>query len=151
MSPQEKQALLQFMGVTYGQAIKTDRDIVAHSGNLRPVSDQLKQQFEQVMATPTQAPAPSAPPQWVPVEVVPQQQDIPIPPEVVPNYKYSLEEVVSTSTETPFKPVVSTITGDDIIKVLTNIQVALENIATILDKQPPSNVKTAKSKAKEQG
>ena len=54
MTPEEKQTLLQFMGVTYGQALKTDRDIVANSGNLRPVSEQLKQQFEQVMATPTQ-------------------------------------------------------------------------------------------------
>jgi hypothetical protein len=148
MTPEEKQTLLQFMGVTYGQALKTDRDIVAHSGNLRPVSEQLKQQFEQVMATPTQSPAPPAPPQWAPVEVAPQQQDIPI------TTNYTLEQVVSTSPGIPFKSVVSPIAGDDnkkLIKVLTNIQVALENIATILDKQPSSNVKTAKSKAKEQG
>ena len=77
--------------------------------------------------------------------MAPQQQDIPI------TTNYTLEQVVSTSPGIPFNPVVSTITGDDIIKVLTNIQVALENIATILDKQPSSNVKTAKSKAKEQG
>jgi hypothetical protein len=49
-------------------------------------------------------------------------------------------------------PVVPIISSDDskkLIKVLTNIQVALENIATILDKQPISNVKAAKPKAKE--
>ena len=133
MTPEEKQALLQFMGVTYGQAVKTDRDIVAHAGNLRPVSEQLKQQFEQVMATPVNTSAIPTP-QWSP----PQPQNIPI-----------VAEVVAAPP-----PVVPIITSDDnkkLIKVLTNIQVALENIATILDKQPSSNVKTAKSKAKEQG
>ena len=138
MTPEEKQTLLQFMGVTYGQALKTDRDIVSHAGNLRPVSEQLKQQFEQVMATPTQAPA-APPPQWIP----PQPQNLPI-----------VAEVVAAPPITSPPPVVPIITSDDnkkLIKVLTNIQVALENIATILDKQPSSNVKTAKSKAKEQG
>lgn len=133
MTPEEKQTLLQFMGVTYGQALKTDRDIVAHAGNLRPVSEQLKQQFEQVMATPTQ----EAPP-------ILQQQSIPIP----------TARPVDFSYPSPLPPnvVMPVITSEDNIKlidVLTNIQVALENIATILDKNTIPNVKTTKSKTKE--
>lgn len=133
MTPEEKQTLLQFMGVTYGQALKTDRDIVAHAGNLRPVSEQLKQQFEQVMATPTQ----EAPP-------ILQQQSIPIP----------TAQPVDFSYPSPLPPsvVMPVITSEDNIKlidVLTNIQVALENIATILDKNTIPNVKTTKTKTKE--
>lgn len=140
MTPEEKQTLLQFMGVTYGQALKTDRDIVAHAGNLRPVSEQLKQQFEQVMATPVNTSATPAP-QWSP----PQSQNIPIVAEVAAAY------IPPTISTPPVIPIISSDDNKKLIKVLTNIQVALENIATILDKQPSSNVKTAKSKAKEQG
>jgi hypothetical protein len=139
MTPQEKQALLQFMGVTYGQAVKTDRDIVAHAGNLRPVSEQLKQQFEQVMATPTQV-ATNPTPQWSP----PQPQNMPIVAEAAAAY---IPPIISTP---PVVPIISSDDNKKLIKVLTNIQVALENIATILDKQPTSNVKAAKPKAKEQ-
>lgn len=138
MTPEEKQTLLQFMGVTYGQALKTDRDIVAQAGNLRPVSEQLKQQFEQVMATPVNNQT-TSPPQWSP------------PPKSMPIASETPATYISAITSTP--PVLPIISSDDnkkLIKVLTNIQVALENIATILDKQPTSNVKAAKPKAKEQ-
>jgi len=37
MTAQEKQALLQFMGVTYGAAVKMDRDIVSSSNQLTPI------------------------------------------------------------------------------------------------------------------
>ena len=140
MTPEEKQTLLQFMGVTYGQALKTDRDIVAHAGNLRPVSEQLKQQFEQVMATPVNNQT-TSPTQWSP----PPTQNVPIVSEVAAAY---IPPIISTP---PVVPIISSDDNKKLIKVLTNIQVALENIATILDKQPSSNVKTAKSKAKEQG
>jgi hypothetical protein len=139
MTSQEKQALLQFMGVTYGQAVKTDRDIVAHAGNLRPVSEQLKQQFEQVMATPTQV-ATNPTPQWSP----PQPQNMPIVAEAATAY---IPPIISTPSVVP---IIGSDDNKKLIKVLTNIQVALENIATILDKQPTSNVKAAKPKAKEQ-
>lgn len=137
MTPEEKQTLLQFMGVTYGQALKTDRDIVAQAGNLRPVSEQLKQQFEQVMATPVDNHT-TSPPQWS------------SPPKSMPIASETPTTYISAITSTP--PVLPIISSDDnkkLIKVLTNIQVALENIATILDKQPSSNVKAAKPKAKE--
>jgi hypothetical protein len=140
MTPEEKQTLLQFMGVTYGQALKTDRDIVAHAGNLRPVSEQLKQQFEQVMATPVDNRT-TSPPQWSP----PPPQNMPI---VVEGPAAYIPSVISTP---PVVPIISSDDNKKLIKVLTNIQVALENIATILDKQPTSNVKAAKPKAKEQG
>ena len=49
MTAQEKQALLQFMGVTYGAAVKMDRDIVSSSNQLTPISDSIKHQFERIM------------------------------------------------------------------------------------------------------
>ena len=63
MTPEEKNALLQFMGVAYGDAHKQDQMIVGQSGQLQPKAHELKQQFEQVAATPAyqqqNAPAPA--------------------------------------------------------------------------------------------
>ena len=52
MTPQEKHALLQFMGTAYGDAHKQDQMIVGQSGQLKPNAHELKQQFEQIAATP---------------------------------------------------------------------------------------------------
>ena len=55
MTPEQKAAVMQFMGQTYGQAHKQDKMIVGHSGNLSPSSDGLKQAFEQTAKMPTVA------------------------------------------------------------------------------------------------
>ena len=65
MTEQEKQALLQFMGQAYGHTHKQDQMIVGESQQLSPQSHILKQQFEEVLKTPTEphpqnAPAPAA-------------------------------------------------------------------------------------------
>ena len=151
MTPSEKQALLQFMGVTYGQAVKTDKDIVNHSAHLRPVSEQIKQQFAQVMAIPTteqqyNAPLPPVPEAVQPI-IVPETGYVDnmqyieaksiLPDNIIPTTVVSNTQTYSTSSE--------------LISVLTDIKVALENIASILDKQITANVKTTKPKIKEQG
>jgi len=56
MTEQEKQALLQFMGQAYGHTHKQDQMIVGKSQQLSPQSHILKQQFEEVLKTPTQQP-----------------------------------------------------------------------------------------------
>lgn len=78
MTEQEKQALLQFMGTVYGDAHKQDQMIVGKSGQLSPNSHVMKQQFEQVLKTPTQQP---------------QQQNAPAPAPV--------QEPVAVSAEPP--------------------------------------------------
>jgi len=75
MTEQEKAALLQFMGQTYGHAHKQDQMIVGQSQQLSPQSHILKQQFEEVLKTPAQpqqqnapAPAPVQEPDATPAE-----------------------------------------------------------------------------------
>lgn len=55
MDPSEKDTLLQFMGQVYGETKKTDQMVVGQSPQLQPRSQQVKQQFEQVLRTPAQA------------------------------------------------------------------------------------------------
>tara|TARA_R100000742_G_C4187750_1_gene20815 strand:+ start:65 stop:532 length:468 start_codon:yes stop_codon:yes gene_type:complete len=79
MTPEEKAAVMQFMGQTYGHFHKHDQNIVGNAGNLKPKSQEMKQVFEQTARMPTvhpshqpqpvpqQAPAPQqAPPQQAP-------------------------------------------------------------------------------------
>ena len=53
MTDEEKGALLQFMGTAYGDAHKQDQNIVGKSGQLQPISQHMKQEFEEVFNTPT--------------------------------------------------------------------------------------------------
>ena len=78
MTPEQKAAVMQFMGQTYGEAHKQDKMIIGETGNLAPNSNQLKQVFEQTAKMPTiDRPYPQTPPQQAP----PQQEQ---PPEALP-------------------------------------------------------------------
>lgn len=106
MTPQEKHALLQFMGTAYGDAHKQDQMIVGRSGQLQPNAHELKQQFEQVAATPAyhqqNAPQP-APVHQEPV--APQQPEQPVP--AGPVQPVSIEQAARelAQTEAPPSPV----------------------------------------------
>ena len=54
MTNEEKEAVLQFMGIAYGDAHQQDQMIVGQSGQLQPSSHVMKEQFEKVIRTPTQ-------------------------------------------------------------------------------------------------
>jgi len=81
----------------------------------------------------------TSPTQWSP----PPTQNVPIIAEAAATY---IPPIVSAP---PGVPVITSEDNIKLIDVLTNIQVALENIATILDKNTIPNVKTTKSKTKE--
>ena len=53
MTPEEKAAVMQFMGQTYGQAHKNDGMMVSPSANLKPSSDGMKRVFEDTARMPT--------------------------------------------------------------------------------------------------
>ena len=78
MTPEEKEALMQFMGTVYGESKKHDDMLVGQSTNLRPKSGQIKQQFEQVLRSPVHANNPQPQPRPQP------QQPPPAPPVVTP-------------------------------------------------------------------
>jgi hypothetical protein len=73
MTPEEKAAVMQFMGQTYGQAHQQDQMLANDSGNLQPSSQHIKQVFEETARLPTvtRQPQQGAPQQEAAQEVVP--------------------------------------------------------------------------------
>ena len=72
MKPEEKNTLLQFMGQVYGETKKQDQMLVGQSTNLKPKSEEVKRQFEQVLrsnpTTPQRQPQQNLPPVQQPIE-----------------------------------------------------------------------------------
>ena len=93
MTPEEKAAVMQFMGQTYGQAHQQDQMLVGSAGNLQPKSQELKQVFEQTAKLPTRMrhPQQGHPQQGHPQEVAPQEV-APITPE------QAAQEIAALST-----------------------------------------------------
>ena len=96
ITPEEKAAVMQLMGQTYGQVNQQDQMIVGQSGNLRPDAHKMKQAFEQTAHMPTvnanpqhvqQPPPPERPQQVAPVTPEQAAQELaesPSPPTPVP-------------------------------------------------------------------
>lgn len=84
MTPQDKNAILQFMGQIYGETKRHDQMLVGQAKDLRPTSDTIKNVFEQTLRSPVQgqvqapvsAPVPAPVPQ---VQTSPAPQLIPVP------------------------------------------------------------------------
>ena len=53
MTAEAKAAVMQLMGVTYGQQKQQDQMIIGSSGNLKPRSNEMKTMVEQLMQSPT--------------------------------------------------------------------------------------------------
>ena len=82
MTPEQKAAVMQFMGQTYGHFHKHDQNIIGNSGNLKPKSHESKQMFEQTARMPTVNPHHQHPP--APVQAPPPQPQAPPPQPVQP-------------------------------------------------------------------
>lgn len=101
MTEEEKAAVLQFMGQTYGHAHQQDQMIVGESQQLSPQSHVLKQQFEEVLKTPTQkpqqqnalAPAPQEP------AAMPAEPPVYMPPSPV-SVEQAQQELAAASANT---------------------------------------------------
>lgn len=128
MTPEEKAALLTFMGSMHAQAKHTDQMIVGQSNFLKPISMDIKQQFEQVYHTPAQTADNSnqpprefvAPPPMVmppPVGVEQAIQELASRPDIV----------VGKSDYQEYK------TPDSLIVVLEKISLTLDRIANTLE------------------
>tara|TARA_R100000008_G_scaffold16347_5_gene8035 strand:+ start:243 stop:728 length:486 start_codon:yes stop_codon:yes gene_type:complete len=153
MTPEQKAAVMQFMGQTYGHAHKQDQMIIGQSGNLSPNSSQLKQVFEQTARMPTvQRPHPQAPPQQEqPPEALPpqvtsvspeqaaqelQQQSIP-PPPVGPKGPEGVPGQLDLDFSEPSKV-------DKLISILEKQNLILKEISLKLDNGKPSKANKQK-------
>ena len=54
MNPSEQAALIQFFGTMHAEAKQTDQRIVGNSQFVRPISTDIQQSLERVLATPVQ-------------------------------------------------------------------------------------------------
>jgi hypothetical protein len=142
MTAQEKQALLQFMGVTYGAAVKMDRDIVSSSNQLTPISDSIKHQFERIMPVAVDD-RPHSPP--TPEPYTPSGPTVPLgaayPPELQP---------VTEPFITPELTYKGTVAHDPtLIDTLISIRMALTRIGDILELKQANDKPAKKSKAQQ--
>ena len=117
MTDQEKQAVLQFMGVAYGDAHKQDQMIIGQSGQPQPSSHVMKQRFEEVHRTPTQpqqlnVPAP-APVQEPVASPQPQPEPAPVAIEPVSMEAAARELAQIEATSIPHAPPVEHVETDN--------------------------------------
>ena len=98
MTPEQKAGLMQLMGQTYGEAHKQDQMIIGNSGNLKPQSPDLKQQFEQVAKSPTVAP------QQQLVQPPPAHQEQPVPTEIQQVTPEQAAQEIAASAPPPAAP-----------------------------------------------
>lgn len=142
MTAQEKQALLQFMGVTYGAAVKMDRDIVSSSNQLTPISESIKHQFERIMpvAVDDRPHSPPAPEPYVPPVTAATPLGVAYPPELQPvaSEPSSLQDYRGTVAHDP-----------TLIDTLISIRMALTRIGDILELKQANDKPAKKSKAQQ--
>ena len=100
MIEEEKAAVLQFMGQTYGHMHKQDQMIVGQSQQLAPQSHIVKQQFEQVLNTPAQRPQQQNAPAPVPIQepVAPPAE---LQPELAPVSVEQAQQELAMVTSSP--------------------------------------------------
>ena len=137
MTPEEKAAVMQFMGQTYGQLHQQDQNIVGSATNLKPKSQEMKQVFEQTAHMPTvqryqqpnqqphQQPEPQAAPtpvqQVTPEQAAAELQQEPVPVQI-PNNPNQMEFNLSEPTAT-----------DKLVNLLKEQNLLLKEISLKLD------------------
>lgn len=143
MTLEEKQALLQFVGQTYGQATKTDNFIVGGSNSLRPVGQDFKTHFEQILHAPVVDGN-------IPQPVTAHAQPVHVQPEIAQvTHEQAIQELAQVSTTTPQIQQVAPVLNTDLVQVLQDINLTLGRIANTLEKKKLTpNVTTKKTKAK---
>lgn len=134
MTPEEKKAALEFIGTIYGASNKLDKDIVGHSNFLKPMSQEIKQQFEQVLRAPV---VPQHQPQ--PTVIQPEEpQQIPVAPtpvDVQPTVTQAVTTLPTTTKEV----------GSDIME---RIALSLEKIVVILENKNAKPARKTKNTLK---
>lgn len=121
MTSDEKNAILQFIGVTYGHSHKLDKDIVGESQFVKPISSTVRQTFEEILKTKD---TPNETPQSQPEYIhQPTQQEITSIPE-----QFKPQVVSNQHTASP-----EHITDRSIVNQLETINLHLQRIGDILE------------------
>lgn len=141
---EQKQLLLGLLGSVYGQTQQIDQFIVGESPQLkRGTSQQIKQQFEQVLRQPIQ-------PKQDEVVFQPQTNSI-VVPNIVPDQVIPTYQSPTVVPQPPSYAVPAPFQQDKLLEVLEKINVALENINMTLEKlENPFIIKGDDQKASDQ-
>jgi hypothetical protein len=134
MTEEERQAFLMFAGTMHGQARATDQMLVGQSNNLRPISNDIQTRFAQVLQTPPNQYQPFE--QSQPPEPNGYHQP-PHPDTFVPspaNY-VGIEQAAQELADTQSQRVSVVDINSNIVDVLKDINLNIERVASILEKQ----------------
>tara|TARA_R100000805_G_C3625331_1_gene134026 strand:+ start:837 stop:1295 length:459 start_codon:yes stop_codon:yes gene_type:complete len=146
MTPEEKAAVMQFMGTTYGQAHQQDKMLVGGSSNLQPKSQELKKVFEQTAHMPTVSRQPQQPTQQAaapPAEVntvTPEQaaQEISAQQTIRTQQPPTVEQIDPNQVEFDFSEPSKL---DQLIDLIKDQNLILKDISLKLDNGKDSKVK----------
>ena len=133
MNPSEQAALIQFFGTMHAEAKQTDQRIVGNSQFVRPISTDIQQSLERVLATPVQHT-----PQMVPTH---NGDHLPPPtfyqPEPITSVPDNQLNFLNTLSENPNNNVPVQVTPQfnctELVEALSKINLALTRIGDILE------------------
>ena len=134
MTEAERQAFLMFAGTMHGQAKATDQMLVGQSNSLRPISNDIQTRFAQVLQTPPNQYQPFE--QSQPPEPIVYQQPPPTDTFVSPPANYvSVEQAAQELAGTQPQRVSTVDINSNIVDVLKDINLNIERVGNILEKQ----------------
>lgn len=139
MTPEEKQAMVQFFGTIHAQGKQTDQMVVGSSKFITPISSGIKQQLSNLLATQTvQEPARQ------PINHLPPVQAVDVNTAVNELRNAEMGTPVHEASTIQRQPVL-TITADPLVSLveeIKNINSSLKEIVTILKKSNGTRKKT---------
>lgn len=126
MTPEEQQAMVQFMGTVHAQAKQQDQMIVGQSQYVKPISNDVKAALEASLSRPPSHPAAS------PHHATPP----PLPPQSsVVTTEQAQQELIQAQQEQVITPAPVQISDPNQMEFDLNEQTKLDKIVELLEKQ----------------
>ena len=135
MTPDEKNAVLQFMGLTYGQSHKMDKDIVGESQFVKPISTTVKKAFEEVLNSNTNT-----------IPMTDYQAAPPSYNESVNQHDHPTSQITPSNYIVENPPIIA---NNDTVKQLKTIAQQLSRVGDILESLTKTNNVRAGKKIKD--
>ena len=145
MTPEEKQAMLAFLGTMHAQAKQTDQMIVGQSNFVKPISRSIQDQFTEVLTSPVYSSQPTAQPY---PEPIPQHTSSEVYREVAPQHTPTEDQLMFRFDEPaePTQQIPTIANNSELIEILKDINLNLHTIVDILKEQNKPNARNKNSK-----
>jgi hypothetical protein len=137
MTPEEKNALINFFGVMHAEARQTDSNIVGSSKDVRPISDTFRNTLQAALTPPQQIPPPVHGGGIVP----PGHMLSPTIPAMQPPHNAVVQPPIAQATQVP----IASNTHSGIEEQLKQINLTLTKLVSIIEKKNgPKKTRTTK-------